>query len=87
MDAFHGPDVRRQTADWADRRGVGVGLSGLPFIWGSLRLVSPLNLIIAKCNPHQYGLFIINELLLETDVCHLSLEMRNLYEIRAFEHK
>lgn len=69
VDAFHVPDVRRQTADCADRSGGRMGLKGLPFIWGSHRLVSPSNLISANCNPHQYVLFIIAEF--ETDVCRL----------------
>lgn len=71
IDAFHAPDVRRQTADWADRRGDVMGLRGLTLIWGSRRLVSPSNLISANCNPHQYLLFIIGELWLGTDGCHL----------------
>lgn len=62
MDAFHASDIRRQTADWADRSGGGMGLRGLLFIWGSHRFVSPTKLISANCNPHQYVLFIIGEL-------------------------
>lgn len=62
IDAFHVPDVKGQTADWADRSGGGMGLKGLPFNWGSHRFVSPSNLISGNCNPHQYVLFIFGEL-------------------------
>jgi len=57
MDAS---DVRRQTADEADRVGGGGergDYGGLAFIWGNLILVSPSNLIRAHCNPHKCAVY------------------------------